>query len=200
MWVLTVCFAVLKGSRERLIQSVKSLNLYCSYNSPIEAISIDFQRRNQSGWKRCKCVAKPWALSERLYSLRASVCQCWLNAVVFVVCSSRTDLSGHVTDGNTQFLPSVNPYWLLALSVIWLSKMWNANLPTECQMHNLYANYCAIFCKKRLQKNPFDCWTYALYMTYIERFVFTKSNEGVQHILRFTSENVRVSGCTDWFK
>ena len=50
---------------------------------------------------------------------------------------------GHMNDGRTQFLPSVHSYWLVAFSVTCLIKVSNANLPLDCQMHDIYANCCA---------------------------------------------------------
>ena len=36
------------------------------------------------------------------------------------ISSLRSDLRGHVTDGKTQFLPSVSFYWLVGLGANWL--------------------------------------------------------------------------------
>ena len=36
------------------------------------------------------------------------------------ICSPRLDLRDHVTDGKTQFLPSVSSYWIVGLSANYL--------------------------------------------------------------------------------
>ena len=56
------------------------------------------------------------------------------------ICSSQSDLRGHVTKCKTQFLPWMRSYWLVGLSDNSLATIRGANLPLERQILDFYAN------------------------------------------------------------
>ena len=80
----------------------------------------------------------------QVYYVTAGYAEYYLIHWLLRICSPRSDLRGHVTDGKTQFSPSVSSYWLVGQGANQGITKWRANPTLERQMHEFFANFSTI--------------------------------------------------------
>ena len=94
-----------------------------------------------------------------------SVSQCYENAVIT---SWQTDLSGHATDGKTQFLPSVSSNWLSPLVLIEYLRC-ETQICRWCAKRMIFLKIIAQFLEWTEDggKYPLDYWNWALCLWWV---------------------------------